>query len=47
MEEGAAVCEGYELGEGVGSLGTADEGRVADLLGYRGGYGQFKAAGGG
>lgn len=37
MKIGAAICEGYELGEGVGSLGAADEGRVADLLGYWGG----------
>lgn len=30
--EGAAVTERDELGEGVGPLGTAQEGGVADLL---------------
>lgn len=33
MEEGGAVAEGDDLGEGVGSVGAADEGCVADLEG--------------
>lgn len=33
MGEGAAVAEGDELGEGVGTLGAAEEGGVPDLAG--------------
>ena len=33
MEEGGAVGEGDELGEGVGAFGAAEEGCVADLGG--------------
>lgn len=32
MCEGAAVREGYELGEGVWPFGPAEERRVPDLL---------------
>ena len=32
MGVGAAVREGDELGEGVGALGAAEEGRVPELL---------------
>ena len=32
MGEGAAVGEGEELGEGVGTVGAAEEGGVAGLL---------------
>lgn len=45
MEVGTAVCEGYQLGEGVGAFWTADEGCMADLLGYWGGGGEGEAAG--
>ena len=30
---GTAVGEGYELGEGIGTVGAAEEGGVADLAG--------------
>lgn len=33
LSVGRAVGEGYELGEGVGTVGAAKEGGVADLLG--------------
>lgn len=33
MEEGGAVREGDELGEGVGALRPSDQGCVADLTG--------------
>lgn len=46
MEVGAAICEGYELGEGVWTPGAFDKGGVADLLGYWGGRGQGESAGG-
>ena len=42
MGEGAAVAEGDELGEGVGSLGTAEERSVADLL-VEGAAGTYRA----
>lgn len=34
MCEGAAIGKGDKLGEGVGSFGTFEEGRVPDLLRY-------------
>lgn len=47
MGEGAAVAEGDELGEGVGALGPADEGGVADLLVGGGVAARAEGAGGG
>lgn len=47
MGVGAAVGEGDELGEGVGALGPADEGRVPALGLGDGGRGEAGAAEGG
>lgn len=44
MRVGAAVGEGDELGEGVGALGPAEEGRVPALGLGKGGRGKAGAA---
>lgn len=47
MRVGAAVGEGDELGEGVGALGAAEEGRGAVLGCGEVGTGEVRAAEGG